>query len=101
MQIPKDQILELLRSRGDQDQAGQAESELPDQVDTEQHSGLLAKFGIDPAQLLGGLGGGGGGGGGGGNLGGGAREPGGGRGGGACPAHPLHPVGRDRGKAAR
>ncbi len=59
MQIPKDQILELLRSRGDQDQAGQAEAELPDQVDTDNDSGLLAKFGIDPAQLLGGLGGGG------------------------------------------
>lgn len=58
MQIPKDQILELLRSRGDQDQAGQAESELPDQVDTKNDSGLLAKFGIDPSQLLGSLGGG-------------------------------------------
>jgi hypothetical protein len=60
MQIPKDQILELLRSRGDHDQAGQAESELPDQVDTDKDSGLLAKFGINPSQLLGNLGGGGG-----------------------------------------
>jgi hypothetical protein len=34
MQIPKDQILELLRSRGENDKAGQAEGELPDQVDT-------------------------------------------------------------------
>ena len=56
MQIPKDQILELIRSRGDHDQAGQAESELPDQVDTDQDQGLLQKFGIDPSQLLGGLG---------------------------------------------
>ncbi len=57
MQIPKDQILEFLRSRGDHDKAGQAENELPDQVDTDNDSGLLGKFGIDPQQLLGGLGG--------------------------------------------
>ncbi|MDQ0662425.1 hypothetical protein QFZ35_000923 [Arthrobacter ulcerisalmonis] len=52
MQIDKNQILELLRSQGDQDKASQAESELPDQVDTEQHAGLLSKFGINPAELL-------------------------------------------------
>ncbi len=57
MQIDKQQILDLLRSRGDQQQADQAQSELPDQVDTDQHSDLLAKFGIDPQELLGGLGG--------------------------------------------
>ena len=59
MQIPKDQILELLRSRGDNDKASQAEGELPDQVDTEQHAGLLEKFGIDPQDLVSQLGGGG------------------------------------------
>ncbi|MGY5884652.1 hypothetical protein [Modestobacter lacusdianchii] len=58
MQIPKDQILEFLRSKGDSSKADQANSELPDQVDTDQHAGLLSKFGIDPKQLLGGLGGG-------------------------------------------
>ena len=52
MQIPKDQILELLRSRGQDDKAAQAEGELPDQVDTEQHAGLLQKFGIDPGKLV-------------------------------------------------
>jgi hypothetical protein len=56
MQIDKQQILELLRSRGDQQQAAQAETELPDQVDTDQHGDLLSKFGINPAELLGGLG---------------------------------------------
>jgi hypothetical protein len=59
MQIPKDQILDLLRSRGEDDKANQAEGELPDQVDTEQHAGLLQKFGIDPQELVGKLGGGG------------------------------------------
>lgn len=56
MQIPKDKILELLKSRGDHQQAEQANGELPDQVDTDQHSGLLGKFGVDPKDLIGGLG---------------------------------------------
>ncbi len=60
MQIDKQQILQMLRSRGDDAKAGQAESELPDQVDTDQHADLLGKLGINPADLLGGLGGAGG-----------------------------------------
>jgi hypothetical protein len=59
MQIPKEQILELLRSRGEQDKASQAEGELPDQVDTDQHAGLLQKLGIDPGDIVSQLGGGG------------------------------------------
>jgi hypothetical protein len=59
MEIPKDQILELLRSQGDHDKAGQADQELPDQVDTDRDSGLLGKLGISPQDLLGKLGGGG------------------------------------------
>lgn len=54
--ISKDQILQFLRDRGQGDKADQASSELPDQVDTDQHSDLLSKFGIDPQQLLGQLG---------------------------------------------
>jgi hypothetical protein len=57
MQIPKEKILELLRSRGQEDKAQQADGELPDQVDTEQHAPLLQKFGIDPSDLAGSLGG--------------------------------------------
>lgn len=58
MEIPKDKILELLQQRGEPDKAAQADQELPDQVDPEQHGGLLAKFGINPQELLsGGLGG--------------------------------------------
>jgi hypothetical protein len=52
MQIPKEQILEFLRSRGDNDKASQADGELPDQVDTDQHAGLLEKYGIDPQDLI-------------------------------------------------
>jgi hypothetical protein len=57
VQIPKEQILELLRSRGQDDKASQAEGELPEQVDTEKHAGLLQKLGIDPGDLAGSLGG--------------------------------------------
>jgi len=57
MQIPKEQILELLRSRGQDDKAAQAEGELPDQVDTDQHAGLLQRLGINPGDLAGSLGG--------------------------------------------
>lgn len=61
MNIDKSQILDLLKSQGNHDQASQAESELPDTVDTDQHAGLLDKLGINPQELLaklpGGLGG--------------------------------------------
>ena len=52
MEIPKDQILQLLRDRGDHDKADQADQQLPDQVDPEQHSDLLKKIGINPSDLL-------------------------------------------------
>lgn len=58
MKIDKAQIIEFLRSQGEQDKAGQAESELPEKVDTEQDAGLLEKLGINPKDLLGKLGGG-------------------------------------------
>jgi nanoRNase/pAp phosphatase (c-di-AMP/oligoRNAs hydrolase) len=59
VQIDKQQILELLRSQGQQDQAQQADSELPDQVDTDQHAGLLSKYGINVQDLISKFGGGG------------------------------------------
>ena len=58
MQIPKEQILDFLRQQGKEDQVGEADRQLPDQVDSEQHAGLLQKFGIDPADLLSKFGGG-------------------------------------------
>ncbi|HET6394867.1 MAG TPA: hypothetical protein VFG13_18720 [Blastococcus sp.] len=59
MNIDKDQILQLLRSQGDDDKAQQADKELPGQVDTDRDAGLLSKFGLDPAELVKKLGGGG------------------------------------------
>ena len=58
MEIPKDKILELLRQRGDDDKAQQADRELPDTVDTERDRGILDQLGIDPQDLLGNLPGG-------------------------------------------
>ena len=52
MQLDKNLILDFLREQGQQDQVGQAEQELPDQVDTDQDAGLLQKFGIDPQALI-------------------------------------------------
>jgi hypothetical protein len=60
MQLDKDQIIELLRSQGDQQKVQQAEQELPQQVDTDRDGGLLAQLGLDPQELIGRLTGGGG-----------------------------------------
>ena len=58
MEIPKEKIIDLLRERGADDKVAQAQQELPDQVDPEQHADLLQKFGLDPQDLIGKLGGG-------------------------------------------
>jgi hypothetical protein len=60
MNIDKNQILELLRSQGDDKKAQQADQELPDQVDIDRDAGLLSTFGIDPMDQVKKLGGGGG-----------------------------------------
>jgi hypothetical protein len=61
MQFDKSQILELLRSQGDDAKAQQADEQLPQRVDTDQHSGLLEKLGLSPQMLITKLAGGGGG----------------------------------------
>jgi len=58
MQIDKEQVLQLLRAKGQHQQADQAQQQLPDQVDTDQHSDLLSRFNVDPKELLNKLGGG-------------------------------------------
>lgn len=52
MEIPKEQVLQLLQERGATDQVSQADQELPEQVDPEQHSDLLSKLGVDPQELI-------------------------------------------------
>lgn len=70
MNIDKSQILEFLTSQGKTSEAKQAETELPDQVDTDKDQNLLEKFGINPVDLISKFAGGGKGGGLGGLLGG-------------------------------
>jgi hypothetical protein len=52
MEIPKEQILQLLRDRGNHDQAQQADQRLPDKVHPDQRSDLLGKIGINPSEIL-------------------------------------------------
>ena len=56
MNIDKSQIIDLLRSRGENDKAADAERELPTTVDTEKDSGLLERFGLDEMAIRGALG---------------------------------------------
>ena len=70
MQIDKNQVLDLLKQQGQHDRAAEADRELPQQVDTEQHGGLLERFGLSPADLAQRFMGGGSGGSGGGGIGG-------------------------------
>jgi hypothetical protein len=57
MEIPKEKVLELIKQQGKSDQAGQAEKELPEQVDPERDAGLLQKFGLEPQDVMSKLGG--------------------------------------------
>lgn len=66
MQIDKNMIMDFLKSQGQHDKAQQADSELPQQVDTDEHAGMLNKLGINPMDLVKQFTGGGGSGGGGG-----------------------------------
>ncbi len=43
MQIDKTQIIDMLKSRGENDKAQQAQSQLPDKVDTDKDAGMLSK----------------------------------------------------------
>jgi hypothetical protein len=52
MQISKDQLMELIRSHGDDQKTAQAEQELPPEIDTDRDQNLLDRFGIDPQELL-------------------------------------------------
>jgi hypothetical protein len=52
MQIDKNEVVRLLRERGEHDKAEQAEQQLPQQVDHEEHSELLGQVGVEPQDLL-------------------------------------------------
>ena len=52
MKVDKNTILDMLRKRGGHDQADRAQRELPDEVDQDEHSSLLDRFGVNPQDLL-------------------------------------------------
>lgn len=51
MQIDKQEIVDLLNSRGENDKAQEADAALPDDVDTGQHQGVLGSLGLSPTDL--------------------------------------------------
>lgn len=51
MKIPKELVVQRVRSRGDADATARAERELPDKVDPEQDAKVLRSFDLDPADL--------------------------------------------------
>jgi len=55
MQIDKQTIINFLQQHGQSDKVEQAKQKLPDQVDHEQHAGLLQELGINPQKLLTGI----------------------------------------------
>jgi hypothetical protein len=60
MQLDKSMVLDFLKEQGHHQQAQDAEQQLPDKVDTEQHASLLSNLGVDLPTLLSKFGGGGG-----------------------------------------
>jgi hypothetical protein len=57
VKIDRQRIIDLLRNRGDHDKADQAQSELPEQVDTDEHAEKLSKLDIEIRDLGAGAGG--------------------------------------------
>ena len=52
MKIDKQELVQVLRTEGDNDTADKAESQLPDEIDTDADDGQLAAIGLDRTQLL-------------------------------------------------
>jgi len=57
VEIERQEIVDQLRGRSEDAVADRAERELPEQVDTEEDAALLHSLGINPADLLFGIGG--------------------------------------------
>lgn len=59
MKLEKQELLKLLRTQGDNETADKAESQLPDEIDTDRDGEALDALGLDRTQLMGKLAGGG------------------------------------------
>jgi hypothetical protein len=53
MNIHKSHIVELLRSRGHHDKAAEAEAELPEDVDVDEHQLALKRWGVSTHDAVG------------------------------------------------
>ena len=52
MPIDRDHIVQVLRQRGEEDRAREAEQSLPAQVDPGEHADALERLGLNPQNLL-------------------------------------------------
>jgi hypothetical protein len=52
MTIPRELVVEQIRSRGDAEATTRAEQELPEKVDPDRDADLLRRFDVDPAALV-------------------------------------------------
>jgi hypothetical protein len=50
--IDRDHIVQVLRQRGDEEHAREAEQSLPPQVDPAEHADALERLGVNPQNLL-------------------------------------------------
>ena len=57
MNIPKELVVEQIRSRGEAEVTSRAEQELPEKVDPDRDAELLRRFDVDPIALVEGFGG--------------------------------------------
>jgi len=51
VQVEKNEVVELLRARGEHDKAANVECALPQQVDTERDAGLLHAFDVSTREV--------------------------------------------------
>jgi hypothetical protein len=58
MQLDKQTVIDMITKHGDASRVDEAAQQLPDQVDTDEHGGLLERFGLSPQTLISKLGGG-------------------------------------------
>ncbi len=52
MEIPKAKVLEFVVERGKNDEIVRADEELPESIDVDRDADLLARFGIEPDELM-------------------------------------------------
>lgn len=55
MEIDRQEIVDALRGRDEDELADRVEAELPPTVDTDDHGDVLHRLGINPADLIGGI----------------------------------------------